>query len=168
MDWFASSLSTECSTELRDNNAKVQQTLLGLQSYSLLRKAACLVNQQSNTYCYASAAHASSPADLYYYQLPLGIGFPVATTQPSCSTCGKSVLSLFAEAVRSGNSSAGGLKETYEAAANQAESVCGTGFAAVGLATSGSSAARKTMRVNVNGIALGGLMGVLASVLVWL
>ncbi|KAL5522573.1 hypothetical protein ACEPAG_8590 [Sanghuangporus baumii] len=141
MDWFASSLSSTCSTELSENNLMVTQTLLGLQSYSLLRQAACLVNQQSNTYCYASAAHDASPADLYLFQLPLGIGFPGATTQPSCSTCAKSVLALYADALRGGNSSARGLEGTYEPAASQAESVCGTGFASVGVATGGSSGA---------------------------
>ncbi|KAL5480874.1 hypothetical protein ACEPAI_9815 [Sanghuangporus weigelae] len=141
MDWFASSLSSSCSSELSQNNLMVTQTLLGLQSYALLRQAACLVNQQSNTYCYASAAHDASPADLYLYQLPLGIGFPVATTQPSCSTCAKSVLALYADALRGGNSSARGLRGTYEPAASLAESVCGTGFASVGVATGGSSGA---------------------------
>ncbi|KAL5523183.1 hypothetical protein ACEPAF_1450 [Sanghuangporus sanghuang] len=146
MDWFASSLTSFCSTEVSQNNLLVAQTLLGLQSYALLRQAACLVNQQSNTYCYASAAHDSSPADLYLYQLPLGIGFPVSTTQPSCSTCAKSILALYAEALRGGNSSASGLEETYEPAASQAESVCGTGFAAVGVATEGTSGAAGSWR----------------------
>ncbi|KAL5499163.1 hypothetical protein ACEPAH_1681 [Sanghuangporus vaninii] len=144
MAWFASSLASSCATELSQNNLLVAQTQLGLQAYALLRQAACLVNQQADIYCYASAAHDSSPADLYLYQLPLGIGFPVTTTQPSCSTCAKSVLALYADALRGGNSSARGLEGTYEPAASQAESVCGTGFASVGVATKGSSGARRS------------------------
>ncbi|KAI5122246.1 hypothetical protein M0805_007111 [Coniferiporia weirii] len=135
MDWFASALSSVCATELSENYATVQQTLIGLQSYALLRATGCLVDQATNTYCYAQAVQAVSPADFYLYQLPLGTGMPSSVT-PSCSTCAASILSLYADALKAGNSSAIGLKDTYESAAQSAESTCGNGYAQIGVVTS--------------------------------
>ena len=164
MNWFASELTSACSTELAQNNLMVSQTLLALKSYGLLRAGACLPNQQSGTYCYAEAAHDASPAGLYLYQLPLGIGFPTGTTGMSCTTCSKSLLALYADALKNGSATGGfdgdgdggdggggskggddagtgleGLQRTYEDAAGEAESTCGTGFASVGLATKGGA-----------------------------
>ena len=110
----------------------VTQTLLGLESYSLMRDAACTINQQANAYCYTFAAHESNPYDLYLYSLPMGIGMP-STATASCSTCAGSLLGLFADAIQGGNSSADGLKNTYESAADAATKTCGSGFATIGL-----------------------------------
>lgn len=104
------------------NNAMVVNTLQGLQAYSLMRDTACLVDQQTNSYCYVEAVRNTNPSDLYFYQLPLGIGLPPNTT-PSCSACTKSVMQLYAQ---SNNLTA--LTSTYNTAATIADSACGEGY----------------------------------------
>ncbi|EJC97762.1 uncharacterized protein FOMMEDRAFT_98111 [Fomitiporia mediterranea MF3/22] len=180
MNWFASSLTTSCADELKQKNSQnpVQQTLFGLQSYELLRNGSCLVNQASNTYCYAAAAHSSSPADLYLYQLPLGVPFPVNTTSPSCSTCAKTLLGLYADALQGSDGSSDGsgdggsvdgLKATYEDAANQAETACGTGYALVGLASSAQGTRIGIPKMGMGrGMVLALMVWALVEVLVWL
>ena len=131
MDWFASQLNSACAKELSINNALVQSTLLGLQAYPVVRTAGCLIDQRANTYCYLDAVHASSPADLYLYQLPLATPMPQGVT-PSCSACAGSVLGVYFAALQdnaAGNESARGLQSTYESAASNASSTCGTGYA---------------------------------------
>lgn len=56
-----------------------------------------------------------------------------SNAKPSCSTCAGSLLGLYADAIQNGNSSADGLKNTYENAADSATESCGSGFAAIGL-----------------------------------
>ncbi|KAH8108741.1 hypothetical protein DFH11DRAFT_1631010 [Phellopilus nigrolimitatus] len=141
MNWFASSLSSSCSRELSEEDNLVTQTLLALHAYPILRRAGCLVDQTTNTYCYSLAAHSASPADLYLYQIPLGIGMPNTTT-PSCSSCASSLLGVFAEAIKTGNSSADGLQGTYDSAAAAAAATCGSGYAQIGLVSKSSSASR--------------------------
>ena len=60
-----------------------------------MRTAACVVNS-TNTYCYVDALQAASAADLYPYQLPLGLPLLNATV-PSCDACAQRVKGAFAE-----------------------------------------------------------------------
>ena len=64
----------------------------GLQAYSVMRTAACAVNS-TNTYCYIDALQAASAADLYPYQLPLGLPL----LKLSCDACAQRVKGAFAE-----------------------------------------------------------------------
>ena len=68
----------------------------GLQAYSVMRTAACAVNNSTDTYCYVDALQAASAADLYPYQLPLGLPLLNATV-PSCDACAQRVKGAFAE-----------------------------------------------------------------------
>lgn len=121
--WFADALQDACATDLEANNEVAASSLLGLQTYSLLRETACLASS-TNAYCYISALGAGAhPADAYYYTLPLGTALPNAS-DPSCSTCTQGVM---AEYVSHGLNTSG-LQETYAAAAVLTNHVCGTGF----------------------------------------
>ncbi|CAL1699644.1 unnamed protein product [Somion occarium] len=120
--WFADTLKSQCSQDLINMNTLVVETLTELQAYSLMRTAACLPDPSTNTYCYVEAAHNTNPADLYFYQLPFGIKVP-ATSKPSCSSCTKSVMALYAQSL---NVSA--LAKTYDSAAAVANGACGTGY----------------------------------------
>ena len=105
----------------------------GLQAYSLMRDAACLVDQSTNAYCYVSATHNPNPSDLYFYQLPLGISLP-STTEPSCSACTKSLMQLFSLA-----NNVTALEGTYGGAAAVADGTCGEGYVKQTLAGSGGA-----------------------------
>ncbi|THG99988.1 hypothetical protein EW145_g7157 [Phellinidium pouzarii] len=162
MDWFASALSSHCSTELAQNNEMATGTLLALKAYPLVRSAGCLADPMSDVYCYALAVQ-SSPADFALYSLPLGLGIPNTTT-PSCSSCASDILAVYADALKVGNRSADGLKDTYEPAAQSAESTCGNGYAQVGVVTSAAmrglrgDIGRDGWMVMVLGVAIGMLL----------
>jgi len=132
MDWFASSLETQCATELNERNPFVVKTLNGLRLYGISRKAGCQSNPATNVYCYTQAATLSDPSDLYFYQVEFGLNIP-NNTKPSCSSCTKSLMNLYVSAI----SGAEGLKDdgvrsamahAYANAARIAGGVCGDGF----------------------------------------
>ena len=101
-----------------------------------MRTAACAVNS-TNTYCYVDALQAASTADLYPYQLPLGLALP-NTTVPSCSSCVQSVMNTFA----TGGKGVDKLAQTYASAAGIVNEACGSTFVAnVEVGTSGAARA---------------------------
>lgn len=125
----------------------VLDTQTALMAYPIVRNAGCLISQAgTQSFCYVDAVHNTNPADLYLYQLPLGVSFPNNTT-PSCSACAGSVLGVFAGALQAdggpspGNGSTNGLKETYDAAAALSANPqrCGAGYATVGIASNDGS-----------------------------
>ncbi|KAI0701392.1 hypothetical protein BC835DRAFT_1323951 [Cytidiella melzeri] len=154
MAWFATDIQQECSEDVQENNAVVMQTLKGLQTYDLYRTTACLADQATNAYCYVEAVHSTSPADLYFYSLPLGIELPASIT-PSCSPCMKSVMGIFEQAVSNNTA----LSQVYNGAATVANNACGSGFVAT-VSTSGGD--------RVAGVSVATLvLGVLVSLLLW-
>jgi hypothetical protein len=104
---------------------------LGLQTFEILHTAGCLSDPNLHTYCYLSAALSSNPFDLFVYSLPLGIRIPKSSTT-SCSACSKSVLSIYADALRSGASGTSTLKTTFYDGLAKCQSGCGTDFSLVG------------------------------------
>ncbi|TFY74622.1 hypothetical protein EWM64_g9390, partial [Hericium alpestre] len=70
MNWFLAQLPKQCQKDLDDQNETVMQAQAGLQMYALMRQAACLADQSTDTYCYVLAAINSNPSDLYFYTLP--------------------------------------------------------------------------------------------------
>jgi len=157
MGWFASELQNQCAQDLKDGNDRVVSSLTALQSYALVRTTGCLTDPTSNTYCYLDAAHNSNPADLYFYNLPLGIPLPTDGKGLSllCSACTKSVMNTYASALQDGSQKAnlGALAKTYPAAASLANTQCGTSFAAA----LSSSAVRRAGRVGDAGWLMAGL-----------
>ena len=79
-----------------------------LVSYSVMHTAACAVNNSTNTYCYVDALQAATTADLYLYQLPLGLPLN-NTTVLSCDACVLRVKGAFTE----GGAGVEALTETY-------------------------------------------------------
>lgn len=157
MDWFASSLKTQCATELSQRNAFVANTLDGLDLYSLSRQAGCLSNPDTNVYCYTQAAARSNASDLYFYQVLFGLQIP-NSTKPSCSSCTKSLMNLYVSAI----SGQGGVKDNdvrnmlaqaYEHAADIAVGVCGNGFVQT-IAIDGSGSPRLSLSLSPLWIAL--------------
>jgi hypothetical protein len=104
-------------------------TFSALQTFDLMRNAGCLPDQTTNSYCFVEAAHSTNPSDLYFYQLPIGIPLPNSTT-PSCSSCTKSLLGLYAQALE--NAPAGtltDLRKSYTSGQQMAVAQCGAGYA---------------------------------------
>ena len=130
MGWFASTLGTQCTDELTGKNSLVVNTLTALQAFEVMHDAACLEDPTTDTYCYLNAVRASKPSDLYYYNLPLGVKLP-KTVAPSCSSCTKSVMALYASTLKNSSKSTSltGLKTTYDSAAALSQSNCGADFA---------------------------------------
>lgn len=110
----------------------------GLQAFDLMYNAGCLPDQVTDSYCYVEAAHSTDPSDLYFYQLPIGIPLP-NNTSPSCSSCTKSLMSLYAQALESApKDTLADLISTYESAQILAVAQCGTGYAQSVAKTSGA------------------------------
>lgn len=134
MNSLAQKLHSSCSTELDQNNILVEQALTGFQMFAPMREAGCLIDDTINSYCLTEAVADVSPADLYYYQLPYGNTLPNGTV-PSCSSCIKSVLAIYAQAVTSPSANKDDttanspLDQTYGPAANVAVAHCGTPYA---------------------------------------
>ncbi|KAI9509290.1 hypothetical protein F5148DRAFT_1148376 [Russula earlei] len=136
MKWFQSELLVACSAEKSESNQMILQTLASLQTYTLMRDVACLVDQNTSAYCYIEAASSKDPSDLYFYSLPFGIPLP-NNTSPSCSSCTKSVMAIFASNVNQTN----GLEQTYNDAARLASSKCGSSYVYTQSAIASSSSA---------------------------
>ncbi|KAF8489761.1 hypothetical protein JB92DRAFT_1357671 [Gautieria morchelliformis] len=151
---YLSQLNSVCKSDLNAENPVVLQAQIGFQSYTAMRTAACLTDPTNNAFCYIDALAATTPADLYFYGLPLGTPVP-NTTKPSCSPCVKSVLAVYAQYVtpssgsgaiqigaETGNSTTSPttpsplpvLGKTYPAAARLAVNQCGGTYASVGVA----------------------------------
>ena len=113
--------------------------LTGLDAYSVLREAACQVDAQTDTYCYVEAAQSTHTADLYLYQLPLGLALPNSSVT-SCTGCVQSLMGAYAK--DAGN--VAGFKDTYAPAANMINSACGSAFVS-DVATGPSNGARAAL-----------------------
>ncbi|VDC02648.1 unnamed protein product [Peniophora sp. CBMAI 1063] len=144
MAWFADQLKTDCADDLKSQNAEVVQSLASLQTYGLLRQAGCLADSTTGSYCYVEAAASTNPSDLYLYSLPFGLGLPTSAT-PSCSTCSKSIMALY----MSEAPSVDGLKQTYNDAAEQQNSRCGSTFAVVASSLPDSSNASGADKLHI-------------------
>jgi len=136
-------LKTACAEDLKDRNTLAVETLTALNAYKVMYDAACATDPISNTYCYINAAANTSPADLYLYQLPLGIGLPKAAKGLTCSPCSKTVLNIYASALDDKETADDltGLKDTYETSVKMVDVACGGSFARTGI-VSGALATR--------------------------
>jgi hypothetical protein len=144
MSWFADTLQETCKTELTGGNAMAAAALTGLKAYSVMRQAACTTNPTTNTYCLVDAIRAPTASDIYFFGLPLGTPLPAAT-KPTCSSCSKSLLGLYAPVAPANSNLVGGAANTtgmamlpalgngvYATAARSADTACGQEFAGTG------------------------------------
>ncbi|EJF59743.1 hypothetical protein BD309DRAFT_876085 [Dichomitus squalens] len=135
MQWFADNIQSACKQDIAANNALVTDAVAGLSAYSVMREAACQVNAQTDTYCYVEAAQSTHPADLYLYELPLGLALP-NNTVPSCTTCVKNLMGTFDQ----DGANVTRLKSTYGPAAATINNACGASFVAEINTTTGNGA----------------------------
>ena len=105
-----------------------------------MREAGCLQDPTTNTYCFINAARDTSPSNLYYYNLPLGITLPKSTS-PQCTGCLKSLMGVYSTALKNNTAQSktlSGLLKTYENAAELTLGKCGVGYALTGVSDSGA------------------------------
>ncbi|KAF8551827.1 hypothetical protein OG21DRAFT_1598311 [Imleria badia] len=141
MSWFASSLQSSCQTDLANQVATAVTTLNALHAYDLMRDAVCQVDPATNSYCYVEAVANSDPSSYWFYQLPLGLPLGPKLTTSACNECTSGLVALYASALNSTNgSSLGGLADTYNAAADTLNNMCGTSYAKVAQVSTSSSA----------------------------
>ncbi|KXN89351.1 hypothetical protein AN958_05849 [Leucoagaricus sp. SymC.cos] len=138
MGWFASTLKTACEDDLKDQNSLAVNTLIALNAYKLMYDVACSSDPTSNTYCYINAVANTSPADLFLYQLPLGISVPSDTSNFSCSPCSRTLLGTYADALsnKTLEEDLTSLKQSYESSVQVVGTTCGADFARSGITNS--------------------------------
>ena len=162
MNFFANDIQNACKVEIGKNNGLVQNTLAGLQAYSVLRTASCLTDQKQDSsqdsYCYVNAVQARNPGDLYYYSVPLGISLPNGT-QSSCSACVKTVLTVYDTAHQQGN--VPGLQKTYDDTIQKTQLACGLSYInSVNAASGRRASADGAMWIAIIGMVLAtGILG---------
>lgn len=116
---------SNCGADYKAQNPTVLQAYSGLKAYEPLYHAGCMMDEQSNDYCFVDAVtNASSPSSVYIYYLPLGISLP-STTVPSCSTCMQDTMAIFANAASDATQPVSG---DYSAAAQLIDTTCGAKF----------------------------------------
>ncbi|KIY53860.1 hypothetical protein FISHEDRAFT_20728, partial [Fistulina hepatica ATCC 64428] len=128
MKWFADEISDACSEDISDRNPLAVETRIALRAYPVMRQSACLVDPTTDAYCYVEAVPKSNPADLYVYNLPLGTAMP-STATPSCSSCTKTIMGYYADALENDPDDYTALADTYNAAEEAATESCGESYA---------------------------------------
>ncbi|KAI1783246.1 hypothetical protein LXA43DRAFT_355224 [Ganoderma leucocontextum] len=123
MQWFEQNIQSACKQDIAAKNSMVTDAVAGLEAYSVMREAACQVDTQTDTYCYLEAAQSAHTADLYLYQLPLGLALPNASVT-SCTGCVQSLMSAYAKDA----GDVAGFKDTYAPAASIINAACGSAF----------------------------------------
>ncbi|KAK9898638.1 hypothetical protein P389DRAFT_36524 [Cystobasidium minutum MCA 4210] len=123
--------SGTCGPDLRQGNALAVSALNGFRNYKLYYQAGCLKDSNTGEYCFAEAANATTPSDLYIYYLPGGTSLP-SGEKPTCNRCSKSVMSTFSNYA---SNSTLRISETYINARNVIALSCGPSFAPMVAAT---------------------------------
>lgn len=119
--------TSNCGQDFRQQNPLVSQAYAGLIAYEPIYRATCLRDATTANYCFAEAiSNSTNPADSYPYYTALGLSLP-ASAQPSCTSCLKDTMSIFAGYAPNG---AQPLAKTYLPCASQVDSTCGPNFVA--------------------------------------
>ncbi|GAW04897.1 hypothetical protein LENED_006716 [Lentinula edodes] len=151
MATFAASLQSACAQDLQDSNLYAVSTLQALNAYSLTQSAGCLNDPSTDSYCYVKAVHNTNPSDLYFYSLVSGVSISNSTTL-TCSTCTKSLMSLYVNALNVNASQLMELASVYASAEALASSSCGSSYAQVSTNTQAdsSNSASKSSSTSLN------------------
>lgn len=128
-----------CREEFKAGVSNVMQAWRGLRAYESIHAVSCLHDRNTDSYCYANAVtNSTDRSDSYLYYLPFGYGLPGASN-PSCNWCNQETMAIFhATAADRGQL----VADTYENAARQVNTVCGTNFVNATLPEEVESAAR--------------------------
>ncbi|KAB5558157.1 hypothetical protein GE09DRAFT_1221287 [Coniochaeta sp. 2T2.1] len=138
--------ASNCGADFELGNSVVVQSYVAMVSYQTLYGATCLKDPASSAYCFARAVtNLTTPANVYFYYLPLNISLP-GSSVPACSWCLEKTMGIYQSAAAD---RALPIANTYQAAAQQVNTICGPNFANTTLpnaVTPGKSAAGASLR----------------------
>lgn len=114
-----------CKLDFEEEHQVALQAYTGLIAYTEMYKAACLRDENTGGFCFANAvSNYSNPSNTHLYYLPLNIRLP-KNSLPSCNDCVQDTMQIFQSASSNRRLP---IAKTYEKAATQINSICGSGF----------------------------------------
>ncbi|EPE10333.1 c6 zinc finger domain containing protein [Ophiostoma piceae UAMH 11346] len=117
--------ASNCGADYKLGNSVVVQAYLGMTAYQPLYTASCLKDAETSSYCFGNAiTNLTTPANAYFYFLPLNISLPVSSV-PSCNRCLQLTMGIYRSAAADRTAS---IANTYISAAQQVDTVCGPAF----------------------------------------
>lgn len=128
LDELAANLtdSANCGRDYALGNPIVVQAYLGMTAYQPLYAASCLTDPGTGAYCFANAiTNLTTPANAYFYYLPLNNTLPTSGLEPSCNWCLQQTMTVFWSASANRHKS---IANTYLTAAQQVDTICGAKF----------------------------------------
>ncbi|CED82304.1 hypothetical protein [Phaffia rhodozyma] len=111
-----------CQSDLDKGNAIVNQALIGLGAYQMMRNASALLTS-SGAYCFVEALASAEPDDLYYWSLYTGSPIPDETK--TCSECTIKLMSIYAGFATNTDLA---LSIVYMSALNITNEACGSSW----------------------------------------
>ncbi|KAI0480289.1 hypothetical protein GGR56DRAFT_264028 [Xylariaceae sp. FL0804] len=126
--------SANCGEDFQQQNALVVQAYTGMKVYNTVYKATCLTDESdSSNYCFANAVtNATTASNSYLYYLPFNSSLP-SNAAPACDQCNLDTMAIYQAATSDRDAD---ISSTYESAAKQIDSLCGSGFVNTTLAAS--------------------------------
>lgn len=116
-----------CGADYELKNTVVVDTYIAMQAYQPVYEATCTKDREreESLYCYAKAVtNTTTPSNVYFYYLALNLTLP-GTTVPTCSTCLQDIMAIYQRHTANRNQP---IALTYEQAATQVNTMCGTDF----------------------------------------
>lgn len=118
-------MSSNCKTEIAQNQTLVLQAYHGLLAYKTVYAATCLQDPTESQYCFANAVtNLNTPSDAYLYFLPYGLALP-GSSNPSCSWCTQQTMDIYFSASADRSQAIAGV---YVDAARQVNTLCGPNY----------------------------------------
>ncbi|KAL2156421.1 hypothetical protein VTH82DRAFT_1166 [Thermothelomyces myriococcoides] len=165
LDQLAENLTQpeNCGAEYEQGQSIVVDIYNAMLAYGPIYSAGCLRDPDSGAYCYANAVtNLTNPSSTYIYFLPLNKSLPGASV-PSCNYCLQRTMALFQAATADRRQM---IVNTYEAAAEQVNLICGHDFVNESLAAEVIPSGGP--KVMPSSLLTTGALPLLLAVLVWL
>ncbi|KAK2791829.1 hypothetical protein FQN51_002016 [Onygenales sp. PD_10] len=150
-----------CKADFELEQPLVVRAYNSMLAYTSIYEATCLVNPDTNNYCFADAMGTGSE-NSYVYFLPLGLPMP-GSSSPTCSKCLQATMQRFSNAAKIKGQP---IVNTYVAAAEQININCGPSFVVAAVAVGSEKGAGSLARM-VKGGGMEGLMTALGYLLVF-
>lgn len=120
-----------CGDDYDAGNPTVTQAYLGLVAYQVVYSATCLTDDETQSYCFGDAVtNTTNASETYFYFLPLNSSLPGGVL-PQCGTCLQDTMSIYHVATANRKQP---IANTYAAAAEMVDELCGASFANATLA----------------------------------
>lgn len=114
-----------CGVDYDRGNPLVKMARDGFLSYPYVRDATCLMNPDTDNYCYADAStNSTSTAGVYPFYIGVGLTYPPGV-RPICNRCLQAVMQIYADAAKNKEQPVSGI---YNDAAEKINIGCGPSF----------------------------------------